>query len=226
MARKIEVADYDPEWERMFRTEAKAIKAILGKNCVTVQHIGSTAVKGLRAKPIIDIMPVVKDLSLVDARNTEFEALGYECMGEFGIPERRFYRKGGDQCTHHIHVFAQSNTAEINRHIAVRDYLRSNKDAADEYAALKTRLAAEFPDDSDGYCNGKNAFVKNMEQKALVWKKQQEHQASCMSMGMCFGCAIGCALGSAFGNIGIGMCLGVSIGMSLGLAIGAANKKG
>ena len=224
MLRKIEVVDYNPEWERMFRAEATAIKAILGKNCVTVQHIGSTAVKGLRAKPIIDIMPVVKDISLVDAHNAEFEALGYECMGENGIPGRRFYQKGGDQRTHHIHIFEQKNTVEVSRHIAVRDYLRAHKDVANEYAALKTKLAAEFTYDSDGYCNGKDAFVKDMEQKALAWQKQQEHQSTYMSLGMCFGCAIGCALGSLFGNIGTGMCLGVSIGMSLGLGLGAMKK--
>ena len=96
MARKIEVVDYRPEWETMFKEESKKIKKILGKNCVGVYHIGSTSVKGLPAKPIIDIMPVVKDISLVDAHNSEFEALGYECRGEFGIPGRRFFAKGGD----------------------------------------------------------------------------------------------------------------------------------
>ena len=69
MARKIEVVDYRPEWAVMFKEEAKKIKKILGKNCIGIYHIGSTAVKGLPAKPIIDIMPVVKDLSLVDAHN-------------------------------------------------------------------------------------------------------------------------------------------------------------
>ena len=135
MARKIEVVDYNPEWEKQFKEEAKKIKAILGKNCVEIHHIGSTSVKGLKAKPVIDIMPVVKDISLVDGQNAQFEALGYECMGEFGIPGRRFYRKGGDNRTHHIHIFQKDNTAQIQRHLAVRDYLRSNKEKAEEYAS-------------------------------------------------------------------------------------------
>ncbi|HJB45607.1 MAG TPA: GrpB family protein [Candidatus Mediterraneibacter surreyensis] len=69
MARKIEVTDYRPEWESMFKEEAKKIKKILGKNCIGIYHIGSTSVKNMASKPIIDIMPVVKDLSLVDAHN-------------------------------------------------------------------------------------------------------------------------------------------------------------
>ena len=75
MARKIEVVDYRPEWADMFQSESKKIRSILGKNCKAVYHIGSTSVKGMPAKPIIDIMPVVRDISLVDAHNKEFEAL-------------------------------------------------------------------------------------------------------------------------------------------------------
>ena len=72
---------------------SKEDQKILGKNCAGVYHIGSTSVKGLAAKPIIDIMPVVKDISLVDAHDKEFESLGYECRGEFGIPEEDFTPK-------------------------------------------------------------------------------------------------------------------------------------
>lgn len=225
MARKIEVVDYNPEWEKQFKEEAKKIKEILGKNCVEIHHIGSTSVKGMKAKPIIDIMPVVKDISLVDGQNTQFEALGYECMGEFGIPGRRFYRKGGDNRTHHIHIFEQSNTTEIERHLAVRNYLRSHKEKAEEYAKLKTRLAEEFPYDSEGYCDGKDAFMKGLEREAIAWQEKENHVGTCMAIGMCFGVAMGSALGTAFGNTSLGMCYGISIGMCLGLAVGNATSK-
>ena len=132
MARKIEVVDYRPEWADMFKSESKKIRSILGKNCKAVYHIGSTSVKGMPAKPVIDIMPVVRDISLVDAHNKEFEALGYECRGEFGIPGRRFYAKGGDNRTHHIHIFELSNQTDIQRHLAVRDYLAAHPDKAEE----------------------------------------------------------------------------------------------
>lgn len=191
MARKIEVVDYRPEWETMFKEESKKIKKILGKNCVGVYHIGSTSVKGLPAKPIIDIMPVVKDISLVDAHNGEFEALGYECRGEFGIPGRRFFAKGGDNRTHHIHIFEQSNQTDIQRHIAVRDYLNAHSDTAAEYAALKKQLAAEFPFDNDGYCDGKDEYMKSLEEKALHWQEKQNRISLGISLDLMFGIAFG-----------------------------------
>ena len=189
MARKIEVVDYRPEWDTMFKVESKKIKKILGKNCVGVYHIGSTSVKGLPAKPIIDIMPVVKDISLVDAHNGEFEALGYECRGEFGIPGRRFFAKGGDNRTHHIHIFEQSNQTDIQRHIAVRDYLNAHSDTAAEYAALKKKLAAEFPFDNDGYCDGKEEYMKSLEEKALHWQEKQNRISLGISLDLMFGIA-------------------------------------
>lgn len=191
MARKIEVVDYRPEWDTMFKVESKKIKKILGKNCVGVYHIGSTSVKGLPAKPIIDIMPVVKDISLVDAHNGEFEALGYECRGEFGIPGRRFFAKGGDNRTHHIHIFEQSDQTDIQRHIAVRDYLNAHSDTAAKYAALKKKLAAEFPFDNDGYCDGKEEYMKSLEEKALHWQEKQNRISLGISLDLMFGIAFG-----------------------------------
>lgn len=224
MARKIEVVDYNPEWKKLYKIEEKKIKAILGKNCAAVYHIGSTSVKGLCAKPIIDILVVVKELSLVDAFDAEFEAEGYECMGEYGIPGRRFYQKGGDERTHHIHLFEESNKNDIDRHLAVRDYLENHPDVAKEYGELKKKLALEFTYDNEGYCNGKDAFVKDLEQKALEWKKQQEKLGFAISIGMCLGVGIGSAFGTAMGNLALGMSLGMCIGMGIGAVIGAAKQ--
>ena len=155
MAQHVVVTDWSPAWESMFEEEAKLIRRILGENCVAIYHIGSTAVPGLPAKPIIDMMPVVWDLPMVDAVQSEFERAGYEYLGEFGIPGRRYLRKGGDVHTHQIHIFAQSNPHDIERHLAVRDYLRTPPDAARQYGELKAVLAEKFPFDIDGYCDGK-----------------------------------------------------------------------
>lgn len=221
MARKIEVVNYNPEWPKMFREEARQIKKILGRNCVAVYHIGSTSVKGMKAKPIIDIMPVVRDLAKVDALNPRFEALGYECMGEYGIPGRRFYRKGGDNRTHHVHIFAQSSQTEIQRHLAVRGYLMSTPQKVKEYSDLKTYLAQAYSDD----CEGKNEFMKQLETEALQWQEKQNHVSRYMSVGMCLGMAIGCAFGAASGNMGTGMSTGMCIGLCLGLAYGSNKTK-
>ena len=98
--RKIVVVDYHPEWAEAFQREAARIAEVLGENMVAIHHIGSTSVPGLCAKPIIDIMPVVRDIGAVDGCNAGFVALGYTPMGEFGIPGRRYFHKGGDERTH------------------------------------------------------------------------------------------------------------------------------
>lgn len=215
--RTIEVVDYRPEWEKMFKEEEKEIRNILGKNCIAVYHIGSTSVRELPAKPIIDIMPVVKDISLVDAHNPEFQALGYDCRGEFGIPGRRFYAKGGDKRTHHIHIFEKSSQADIKRHLAVRDYLRSHPDTAREYGNLKKQLASLYPHDNDRYCDGKEAYMKELEQKALKWQKDQEASGTSVALGISLGLCLGTALGTALNNLGfwlpMGLCLGICFGL-------------
>lgn len=172
MAQHVVVTEYNPLWADMFDIEAMNIKEILGENCVEIHHIGSTSVAGLAAKPIIDIMPVVHNLEDVDKLASEFENIGYEYMGEFGISGRRYLRKGGEERTHHIHIFTENNTYDIERHLAVRDYLRTHKDICDKYANLKKELAKRYPYDIGGYCDGKNEFVKQMEREALEWRNR------------------------------------------------------
>lgn len=167
MPQHITVVDYDPDWPRQFQAEAARIRAVLGDNCTAIYHIGSTAVPGLAAKPILDIMPVVENLEAVDRAAPAFEAMGYEYLGEFGIPGRRYLRKGGDERTHQLHIFARTDRANITRHLAVRDYLRAHREAREEYARLKRALARQFPYDIDGYCLGKEGFVQALEQAAL-----------------------------------------------------------
>ncbi len=169
---RVQVVDYNKEWKMMYEQEAKAIEYILGDLLVEVHHIGSTSVEGLKAKPIIDIMPVVKKIEEVDGFDLEFEKIGYECMGEFGIKGRRYFRKGKDERTHQVHIFEESNVENIKRHLAVRDYLRVHDDVALEYGKLKETLALKYPNDIEAYCDGKDDFVKQMERDALRWKEQ------------------------------------------------------
>ena len=96
MPQHIIVCDYQPAWQQAYRAEAQKIRAILGENLVCIHHIGSTAVPGLAAKPVIDILPVVRSLAQADAAAPAFAAIGYEYLGEFGIAGRRYLRKGGD----------------------------------------------------------------------------------------------------------------------------------
>ena len=95
MPQHITVVDYDPDWPRQFQAEAARIRAVLGDNCAAIYHIGSTAVPGLAAKPILDIMLVVENLEAVDRAAPAFEAMGYEYLGEFGIPGRAICGRAG-----------------------------------------------------------------------------------------------------------------------------------
>ena len=166
----ITVVPYDPAWPGLYEAEAQAIAGVLGQRLTAIHHIGSTAVPGLAAKPVIDIMPVVWAVTEADECRADFEALGYEYLGEFGIPGRRYLRKGCDERTHQMHIFASDDVHAIARHLAVRDYLRAHPARAAAYGALKLELAARFPYDIDGYCDGKDAFVGALERDALEWR--------------------------------------------------------
>ena len=168
MPQHITVLNYDPEWPLKYERERKAIAEILDGNGISIYHIGSTSVPGLAAKPIIDMMAVVRSLEKVDDARGKFSELGYEYLGEFGIAGRRYFRKGGDERTHQIHIFQADDWNNIGRHLAFRDYMRTHEKEKAEYAKIKTALAQRFPYDIDGYCDGKDAFVREMEKRALL----------------------------------------------------------
>lgn len=157
--RFVELSPPHPGWSQSFADEANEIKKILNENLIGIHHIGSTSIPHIYAKPIIDIMPVVKDLSQVDALNAQFEALNYICMGEYGIPGRRYYWKSKSERTHHVHLF-QEGSPEIIRHLAFRDFMRKNPDYANAYSWIKRYLAEAFPYDIENYVNGKASFIQ------------------------------------------------------------------
>ncbi len=136
MTRQVRVVPYDPAWPAEARAEAARLKAVLGEEAVAVHHFGSTAVPGLAAKPIIDLLVEVRDIDGIDAFNTALAALGYEARGENGIPGRRYFVRGSpDVHTHHVHMF-QAGGMEVTRHLAVRDYLRARPAEAEAYARV------------------------------------------------------------------------------------------
>ncbi|WP_325167372.1 GrpB family protein [Staphylococcus xylosus] len=166
---EIEVQHYQKQWPILFEIEQSNIKAILNEEVIKIHHIGSTAVENLKAKPIIDMLVVVTNIEKIDDYNELFMNLGYISLGENGITGRRFFKKGENPRTHHMHIFQQDKIYEINRHIAVRDYLRKHDVIAREYENLKEQLAQQFPDDRQSYCDGKDSFMKKLEQDALTW---------------------------------------------------------
>lgn len=168
MPQHIIVREYDPTWKEKYEKEKNIICKIVGDNLIGIYHIGSTSVPSLSAKPVIDIMVTVRSLKHIDYCTSEFISSGYEALGEFGIPGRRYFRKGGDERTHQIHVFQAEDRDNIERHLAFRDFLRTNGKAREEYAVLKKEFAIKFPWDIESYSDGKDEFIKKAEAEALT----------------------------------------------------------
>ena len=170
MSFSLVIEPHRESWKGDFEQEAARIRSALGPALIALHHIGSTAIPDLPAKPIIDIMAEAVSLEALNAHCREMERLGYEVMGEFGIPGRRYFRKDNAAGirTHQVHAFA-TGSAHLARHLAFRDYLRAYPETAREYGALKLRLAESCRGDVEAYIEGKDAFVKNVERKALEW---------------------------------------------------------
>lgn len=224
MPQHITVLDYDPEWPLKYNKERDHIIEILKDNCISIYHIGSTSVPGLAAKPVIDIMAVVRSLERTDLAAEKFSDLGYEYLGEFGIAGRRYLRKGGDERTHQLHIFQADDWKNIQRHLAFRDYMRIHKKERDAYAKLKKDLAQKFPYDIDGYCDGKENFVREMEELALSqydgsWdqlyisarKVQYERSISPLIQAD----AVSAALLTSKGNIYVGVCIDTACSLGM-----------
>jgi GrpB-like predicted nucleotidyltransferase (UPF0157 family) len=158
-----------PDWPREFAREAERLRGLLGDELVDVHHVGSTAVPGLAAKAIIDLIPVVREIAGIDARQPQFEQAGYKAWGEYGIDGRRYFTRDLDGLrTHNVHIFA-AGSPHIERHLAFRAYLRNHPTVRDEYAALKRDVYARHPADIEAYMDGKDAWIKALEPIAVEW---------------------------------------------------------
>ena len=166
--RTIVVVPYDPNWPPQFEAAAAALRPVFGDNLIELHHIGSTSVPGLAAKPTLDLLGVVNSLALVTETRSAFESLGFQARGAYGIEGREFFVKGAPNPTHHLHVYEVGHV-EILKHLAFRDYLRAHPEAAVEYAALKSRLAALYKLDPVSYQDGKSDWIRRVVQQALEW---------------------------------------------------------
>jgi GrpB-like predicted nucleotidyltransferase (UPF0157 family) len=155
----IEVVAYDPRWPLQYQQERDRIAAALGENAVAIEHVGGTAVPGLPAKPVIDIMVGVPDIERAGQAVAGLINLGYQYVPELEsqLPERRYFRRGTPE-THHVHMVAVSSDF-WEEHLLFRDYLRTHPQAAEEYGKLKRGLASRFRFDRDAYRAGKLPFI-------------------------------------------------------------------
>ncbi|MHC4481723.1 MAG: GrpB family protein [Planctomycetota bacterium] len=164
------VVPYDPAWPKKYADEARRLWGAIGSMIEDVQHIGSTAIPGMAAKPMIDIAVAVADNAVVTSLIPPLAGIGYECRGLLaGIEGHHFFRKG-DPRKYYLHVFERGSAFWAAR-IAFRDYLISHADEAAEYRALKERLAGEYADDRTSYTAEKKAFVERV--TAIAVKAQE-----------------------------------------------------
>ena len=171
----LKVEAHRETWKRDFELEAAKVRSAFGPALIKLHHIGSTAIPQICAKPIIDMLAEVTRIEAADERAPHLQGLGYEPLGEFGIPGRRYFRKDDrtGTRTHQIHTFAQGSV-HIQRHLAFRDYLIAHPETAQEYSRLKLELAQKCNNDIEAYMDGKDAFIKDIERKALEWASTVE----------------------------------------------------
>lgn len=164
------VVEYDPRWPARFASERDSILAALDDLVTAVHHVGSTAVPGLAAKPIIDILVEARTADLSADQIVAMERLGYEYRGEAGIAGRRFFRKGQPR-SHHVHLFEHGHP-EVEKHLLFRDYLRAHPEEAARYATLKRDLAARFGADRAGYTDSKDSFIAKVVERARARRQR------------------------------------------------------
>jgi len=163
------VVDYDANWPIQYEHEKIQILHVLGKTVANIQHIGSTSVLGLAAKPVIDILLGLKQVAPSLPQISGLETLGYLYCGELGIPGRHYFRCGMPR-THQIHL-VQVDSEFWKSHILFRDFLRAHPDAAQQYETLKRKLAVEFRYDRERYTDSKAPLIKQLLVQAMVWQR-------------------------------------------------------
>ncbi|MGH9279152.1 MAG: GrpB family protein [Acidimicrobiales bacterium] len=165
----VELVAYDSRSPARFAAERRALRAALGPWVLDVEHIGSTAVPGLAAKPVIDIQVGVRTLADSAEIVAAMESLGYEYVPKFedDLPERRYFRRWSDgRRTHQVHLVERSNLGWWERHVRFRDWLRAHDDDRDRYEVLKRELAATYRDDRLAYTDAKTDFIRAIEAMA------------------------------------------------------------
>ncbi len=166
---KVLLSNYNEQWPVLFEKERELlIKTISNKN-VQIEHIGSTSIKGLIAKPVIDIMIGLNNPEVMNELTKKIISIGYSYIKEYEIfmPNRRFFRKVINKTTtHHIHM-VEINNEFWQRHLAFRNYLRMNPEIAEEYGNFKLKLSEREWTDTNEYVEAKSEFIKPVEKEAL-----------------------------------------------------------
>ena len=156
----VRLEPHTEQWHALFTKEDNRLRVAIGEYVLAVEHVGSTAICGLSAKPIIDIAIAVQEIADASRCVTPLEQIGYEYRGEQGIAGRHLFAKG-DPRTHHLHMVELSSDLWVG-YLLFRNYLRQHRETAEEYERLKRDLAQEHRKDREAYTEGKAAFIEGV----------------------------------------------------------------
>lgn len=155
----VELEEYNDNWKNEYLGEEKLLKGLLGDRIVSIHHVGSTAIKGLKAKPIIDILLVVNSLDIVLELEDLLKGYGYTNRGPQGVLDRYLFVKGSEEArTHYVHIVLPNSDTYYNQ-ILFRDYLNKYPEYVNRYCDLKQELAIKYADDRKKYTSGKSEFI-------------------------------------------------------------------
>ena len=169
ITKHVVVLPYDEGWKQDFLKIKQELQDALGQLAIDIEHVGSTSVEGLSAKPIIDIDVVVEDNTVLKDAVAALERAGYEHEGNLGIPGREAFRYEGKEHlrTHHLYV-CPKDSPELKRHVAFRDDLRCHPEAVKEYSRIKEEGAKLYPYDIDGYIEYKSPFINRISKELVI----------------------------------------------------------
>ena len=175
MSAPVIIEDYDARWPERFEILRSRIGAALGSLAAAIEHVGSTAVPGLAAKPIVDIDVLLGSKSDLPGVVERLTMIGYAHQGDLGIPGREAFRAPAGQFPHHLYVCPPNSRAYL-QHLAFRDYLRTHPEDARAYGLLKRSLASRYGNDRDGYTQAKTEFIEGILRRAKC--SSSEHFSS------------------------------------------------
>lgn len=159
----VKVLPYDPQWKSDFEKIKKELENVIGNDILRIEHIGSTSVEGLSAKPCIDIDVVIKDYTVLDEIISKLHTIGYIHEGDLGIKDREAFRYENKPHlqTHHLYVCPE-NSKELHRHITFRDYLRTHPEAVHKYSVVKEKAAYLYPENIEKYMEYKSSCIHEL----------------------------------------------------------------
>ena len=164
--KRVVVVPYDEAWKNAFEEIKTEIEAEIGDLIIGIEHVGSTSVEGMSAKPCIDIDVIIKDYSAFAAVVDGLKTIGYIHEGDLGIKDREAFKYSGKEhlLMHHLYV-CPKYSEELHRHVTFRDFLRNNPEAVKKYSLIKEKAAELFPNDIDGYIEYKSPCIEELYKK-------------------------------------------------------------